>query len=82
MHKKMAYQAYCPLKTVLEDKCPLNVYKFVKNYTQLAEITVKAAVKMAQDLADDKTLVIVASDHGQGLCDPGFLHATGYTMGL
>jgi len=69
---KLIHKIY--LKTALEGKCPSNSYKFVKNYPQSAEIAVKAAVKMAQDLADDKTLVVVTSEHGQGLCDPGFLH--------
>jgi len=62
------------LRTALEGKCPLNAYKFVKNYPQFAEIAVKAAVKIVQDVADDRTLVIVTSDHGQGLCDPGLFH--------
>jgi len=62
------------LKTILENRCPPYAYRFLKNYPQFAEIAVKAAVKIAQELTDDKTLVIVTSDHGQGLCDPGFLH--------
>ncbi|MEM1637578.1 MAG: sulfatase-like hydrolase/transferase [Pyrobaculum sp.] len=61
------------IHTIVAGKCPEWAYKYVKHYKKFANIATKRAVEIAQ-MFDDNTLVIVTSDHGQGLCDPGFSH--------
>ncbi|MEM3997147.1 MAG: sulfatase-like hydrolase/transferase [Pyrobaculum sp.] len=61
------------IHTIITGKCPEWAYKYINHYKKFADVATKRAVEIAQ-MFDDNTLVIVASDHGQGLCDPGFSH--------
>lgn len=62
------------IDTILNGKCPDKAYKLVKPYNKFADRAAKIAIKIASHLIDQNTLIIITSDHGQGLCDPGFLH--------
>jgi len=62
------------INTVLNGKCPKKAYKVIKSYNKFVKKAVKIAIRIANRLIDQNTLIIITSDHGQGLCDPGFLH--------
>ncbi|MFN3805408.1 MAG: sulfatase-like hydrolase/transferase, partial [Pyrobaculum sp.] len=62
------------LKTIIDGRCPPEAYRSVKPYPEHANYAISLVLKLARLLDDRNTLIIVTSDHGQGLCDPEYLH--------
>jgi len=62
------------IKTILNETCPEEALSFIKSYNKFANKAIRIAMRLIKLLLDQNSLLIVTSDHGQGLCDPGFLH--------
>jgi len=69
-------------RTLLEGHCPLRAYKFVAHYNRYAKIAIENTIEIVKILNDENSLLIVVSDHGQGLCDPAFTHGYWLTNSL
>jgi len=69
-------------RTLLEGRCPQHGYKFIANYNQYAKIAIENTIEIVKILNNKNNLLIVVSDHGQGLCDPAFAHGYWLTDSL
>lgn len=64
----------CYYKTAALGTCPEKCLYIRQEYPKHAQHATEIGLKLAELLDDGKTLIVITSDHGEGLCDPAFGH--------